>query len=890
MRTPRSKNRLFRLWGAGAHKEGMPKRPIGKRSLGPSGGREETCIEPYCQLKPVLVLETLVQEPESSHIRGGIPRSDLGVYVNGRLNDYPVEILLDSGSSISILAKSFYYSMDPRFRPKIYPPIDSQFLTANGTVGKIEGQFRVNLIVELKEVETTFVIADIADNVILGMPALTALQCNVDFSGHVVTCEGTNIPCYDHYRNVLSRKVTAKGMVVIPASSEKYVPIRVSKEGLTGPSPLLVEPSGKFVRKYCALPARCLVDPNNDDSVLRVCNPMNQSLVIHDGTALGIASQVSEVYPQSGGNSAHTVRNVRTTDHEADLPDHLTELYHRVGENLGGPDLLLVKGMLMKYQHVFSKGEGDIGYTTVVEHKIDTGDAKPQKQPPRRLPQTQRDELGRQVKGLLEQDFIEPCHGDWASGVCMVKKKDGSLRATIDLRYVNSKTLVKDAYSLPSCQEILSLLGGQKWFSNLDLCSGYWQVGLHPDSRPKTGFATHVGYFQWKRMCFGLTNAGQTFQRLMDAVLGSMAHMRVLAYLDDIIVPSVTVSQMVERLSEVFERLAGAGLKLKAKKCSLFVKKCTFLGHIVSEQGVETDPEKIEAVQNWPTPTDKTAVRAFVGLGSYYRKYVPGFAKICRPLHRLAEIHSEFVWSEECEESFVKLKGLLTQAPVLAHPLPDDPFLLDTDASNFAIGAVLSQIQNGCEKVIAYSSKALNRPETNYCVTRKELWSVVYNVQHFRQYLYGRHFTIRVDHASLQWLHRFKEPNGQLSRWLAILGEYTFTMVLRPGASHRNADSLSRIPCAGKVCLCEELSGLAQETVGTQTEPGPVRVMAIRQGENVGSVGVSNEPLDEGEQFWTDDELRQAQGDDKDIGTVLESKIEGVKPKWEEISTLSQRL
>lgn len=231
------------------------------------------------------------------------------------------------------------------------------------------------------------------------------------------------------------------------------------------------------------------------------------------------------------------------------------------------------------------------------------------------------------------------------------------------------------------------------------------------------------------------------------------------------------------------------------KKCSLFQKEVSFLGHIVSADGISTDPEKTKAIESWPEPKSVSELRSFLGTCAYYRRFIKSFSDIAKPLFKLTEKDSVFCWSEECQISFQTLKECLTSTPVLGYPDMNLEFVLDTDASAFCIGGVLSQIKDGKEQVIAYFSKSLSRPERNYCVTRRELLAVVESVKHFHHYLYGRYFTIRTDHGALNWLMHFKNPEGQMARWMEVLSVYDFAILHRPGKSHGNADGLSRRPC-----------------------------------------------------------------------------------------------
>ena len=406
-------------------------------------------------------------------------------------------------------------------------------------------------------------------------------------------------------------------------------------------------------------------------------------------------------------------------------------------------------------------------------------------------------EVDTHVAEMLRRGVIEPSNSPWSSPIVLVKKKDGSTRFCVDYRRLNSIT-TKDAYPLPKIDESLCQLNGYRWFCTLDMDSGYWQVELVQNDKHKTAFATRQGLYEFNVMPFGLCNAPATFERLVDTVLSGLQWDICLIYLDDIIVYGQTFDETLRNLEKVFEKLLSAGLKLKARKCSLFAEqvKYMYLGHVISKRGIETDPDKISVVEIWPQPIDKTQVRSFIGLCSYYRKFIPKFADIARPLHKLTEKNVKFQWTDECQKYFELLKQKLVSAPILASPNFNEPFILHTDASNDAIDAVLSQVIDGKERPIAYASKALSKSERRYCVTRKELLAVVVFIKHFRHFLYGRKFLIRTDHSSLRWLIRFKDPEGQLARWLEVISLYELEIQHRAGKQHGNSDSLSRLPCS----------------------------------------------------------------------------------------------
>src|SRR6266516_7053 len=355
-------------------------------------------------------------------------------------------------------------------------------------------------------------------------------------------------------------------------------------------------------------------------------------------------------------------------------------------------------------------------------------------------------------------------------------------------------------------------------------------------------------------MPFGLCNAGATFQRLMDAVMMGLNHEICLVYLDDIILFSKTIDEHLERLKQMFERLRYANLKLKPSKCFLFQEEVTFLEHVVSAGSIATDPTKIEVVRDWPRSTCLKEVQSFVGLASYYRRFVKEFSTIAAPLHALAGKNVRFRWISECEEAFVELKRCLISSPILAMPADEGDFRLDTDASNDSIVAVLSQIQGGEERVIAYASRRLSRQEKNYCVTRRELLAIVHFTKQFRSYLLGRDFIIRIDHSALQWLRSMPEPIGQQARWVEKLEEFHYTVEHRPGRRHGNADAMSRRPC-------RQCHLIDPEEI-TESDDAAAKVISL--GPDASKVELEVE------------KMREAYLQDKDMGWLYEALEQGL--------------
>ena len=435
-----------------------------------------------------------------------------------------------------------------------------------------------------------------------------------------------------------------------------------------------------------------------------------------------------------------------------------------------------------------------LSLTDVLKHRIDTEDRPPHYEPLRHHPTTQLALIDQHVDAMRQHDVTEPAASPWCSNVVMVKKRDGTVRFCIDYRKVND-LIRKDKFPLPKIDTCLDILNGSKYFSSCDLRQGYWQTLIEECDRDKTAFVTRKGQWRFKVLSFGLCNAPSQFARTMKLVLSGLTWDMCLVYLDDILVFSKTFEEHCERLSAVFERLKQHTLKLKASKCHLFQRKVTFLGHVVSEAGIECDPDKIVAISNWPQPTNLSEVRTFCGLASYYRAFVPNFAKIAGPLHELTRRGAPFEWTESRERAFQELKHRLTTAPILAAPQDEGTYYLDTDASATSLGAVLQHEQSGTLRVIGYASRSLSDAERRYCITRKELLGVVYGLKKYRQYLLGRPVVVRTDHAALTYLKKTPEPIGQQGRWLDLFGEFDITIQHRPGRVHGNSDALSRRPC-----------------------------------------------------------------------------------------------
>ena len=477
-----------------------------------------------------------------------------------------------------------------------------------------------------------------------------------------------------------------------------------------------------------------------------------------------------------------------------------------------------LKALVMEFGDVFALNEKELRCTNLTKHYIDTGNHCPIRQQPYRTPVVRRKKVAEMVEDMKHQGVIQPSCSPWASPIVLVPKKDGKLRFCVDYRRLNAIT-TKDVFPLPRVDDILDALGGAKYFSSLDLLSGYWQVQLDEEAVKKSAFITFNGLYEFTRMPFGLCNAPATFQRLMQRVLGGLLGKTCFVFLDDVLIASKTFEEHLEYLRAVLSRFCSAGLRLKPQKCTLLRRTIKYLGYMISPEGIYPDPEKTVKVANFPTPSDVSQVRQFLGLASYYRRFIANFAKIAKPLHDLMKKDTAFDWSQECQEAFNTLKQLLCSAPVLAYPEfgQGKCFILETDASIRGLGAVLSQTQeDGSIHPIAYASRSLDKHERNYGISELETLGLVWAVRYFRNYLLGHPCIVYTDHVACLSILNTNRPSGKLARWALTIQEMDLTIQHKPGKKNQNADALSRNPVDATVGALAAIEGeeeLPAETI-----------------------------------------------------------------------------
>ena len=595
----------------------------------------------------------------------------------------------------------------------------------------------------------------------------------------------------------------------LPPGQCAVVPVQV--EGAKNGATLLLEPTHAFEQESGLELSSTLVQPSADGRTHAViANLSGFTQRVAPGSMMGQAEEVVVFDQLDVGRgddpspelpSCEVVR-VDTSQESAARKQKLLEMVERP-ELLDEEQLACLEEFLVEHHQAFSLDPEERGETDLVQIEIDTGDAAPKRQPVRRMPFAVRQEVAKQLKSMQASGVIRPSSSPWASPVVMVRKKDGTHRFCIDYRRVNAVTK-PDLYPLPRIDDLLDQLGKSRFFSTLDLASGYWQIRVHPNSIEKTAFITPQGLFEFQVMPFGLMNAPSVFQRLMQQVLQGLNPEEgpdfVSVYIDDVLVFSHTLTEHLQHLRLVIQRLQKVGLKLKPAKCHFVRQEVEYLGHLITPQGLKPNPKLVAAVQEFPAPCNIREVRQFLGLSSYYRRFIPLFAKTARPLHELTRKGAEFVWTMECQTAFDTLKSKLVQAPVLEYPSFDKPFTLETDASIEGLGAVLSQPQDdGHLHPVAFASRALSPPERNYAITELETLAVVWAMSHFHSYLYGHSVTVFTDHTAVKAVLETPSPSGKHARWWTRVygcGIQEVKIQYRPGRANTNADALSRRPQA----------------------------------------------------------------------------------------------
>ncbi len=494
----------------------------------------------------------------------------------------------------------------------------------------------------------------------------------------------------------------------------------------------------------------------------------------------------------------------RNTEDAEPHPDWLKEFQLDKAE-LNVEQRQEVERLLFSFIDVISTSKEDLGRCVNEKCEINTGDARPVRMRWRRLSQIKQAAVDAEIKSLMKRGLIRDSVSSWCSPLVVVPKKLDEWRVCADYRGLNLKT-ERDSYPMPDVKQVLEDLGGNEFFSTLDLTSGYFQVEMEEKDKEKTAFITRDGLYEYNVMPFGLVNAPSQFSRIMEKIFrGSKEH--AVTFMDDIIVKGSAFERAVASLRHVFEKLRIAGLKIRPSISQLLRRVVKFLGHKISKEGIAPDDAKVEAITSWPTPQNVDEVVSFLGLCGYYRKFVKGFASTAAPLNALRKKEVSWEWTDECQDAFDSLKKSLVSPPILGYPRftkEAGMFYIDVDASDTAAGGILSQMQDGQEKVLEYGHLTFNNAQKKYCATMKELMSLVTFVIKFKEMLWGCPATVRTDHRALIWLRKVQDTDKMLARWFftiaevlnldfnahALLESVQWKIIHRPGKEHAKADGM----------------------------------------------------------------------------------------------------
>ncbi|UYV80030.1 hypothetical protein LAZ67_18001469 [Cordylochernes scorpioides] len=717
----------------------------------------------YCRVKFIRILEEdpadtqeKVEEKgqmnEISEKSGPRLYADIGTF----------EALVDTGADLSVV--------DLRTALDTGHGISKLAKICAGPDGKkldMVGSIFLNIKIDDETLSHNFVILKThLRTLILGRDFLKKMNAKIDCKQETIKYDLTNN--HDEINFEMLKIKSAKDSIV-PECSMKLIKALVETED----GEYIIEESSKMFQTNGLRLARSLINVINRETHIWITNPYPRPLKIMKNQTLAFGSSPAKI-------NVSREREVEKNE----------EPRFQINENLSPKEQKELKQVLERYGDLFSSR---LGRTNLAKHRIDTEDAKPIKHKPYRVSAKERDIIKEQIDEMLTEGIIRPSSSPWSFPVILVKKRDGKYRFCVDYRKLNNVT-VKDVYPIPRIDEVMDTLQGSTHFSAIDLRSGYWQVEVEERDKEKTAFTTAHGLYEFNVMPFGLCNAPATFERNMENMLGNLRWQICLCYLDDVIIYSPDFPTHLKRLEAVFRCFRESNLRLNDKKCRFAFEELEILGYITSKHGIKPAEHNIKAVRNFPRPKKVKEVQSFLGMCSYYRKFIKDFSKIADPLTNLIKKSVSFTWTERQEEAFQTLKTALLSPPILGHFNPNAPTYVHTDASNIGIGATLVQDIGGEEKVISYLSRTLSKAEQNYSTTEKECLAVVWSMSKLRPYLYGRHFKIVTDHHALCWLKNLKDPTGRLARWALKIQEYDFDIIHKSGKKHLDADGLSRGP------------------------------------------------------------------------------------------------
>ena len=751
----------------------------------------ESCISAETIVSPNISVHTSVT---SEHSQGGFRISSWGlgksstqdgphrkyrclIELQGIIKGFPAQILIDSGASGDCLASSFVQQHS--IETTLMPAMDvSLALKSKGPKGQCDSSTWTDLELGPLTVSRYFDIMDLERyDAILGMPWHEDFDPQIDWRRKIVNIlleDGKVIQLFGKIpkgKSLSRLEIKSKGTLQRESVVEVDIVKTLEMEAVTETDDKEME--SKEISD---------VESVDETDIHSDITPEVESVDETD-----IHSDIIQI------NYSQTRRLLRKQGNELFL-GYVSGIQDQ--ENETEPKYPWIKELLDKYLDVFPDELPDgLPPQRTIDHRIELiPGAEPTAKAPYRMPATELLEMKKQLEELVKKGHIQPSVSPFGAPVLFIKKKDGSLRMCMDYRMLN-KITVKNRYALPRIDDLLDRLQGAVIFTKIDLRSGYHQIRILLEDIHKTAFRTRYGHYEFRVLPFGLCNAPATFMRLMQDIFREELDIFMVIYIDDILIFSKSEEEHIGHVQQVLEKLRQNKLFAKLSKCDFAKDRIEYLGHIVSAQGIHPDPKKVSVIKDWPRPKSVNELQRFLGMVNFYRRFMEKFAYVAQPLTDLLLQERTFEWTEKEQGAFELLKGALMKTPVLLLPNLDIPFTVTTDASQTAIGAVLTQLgqDDGLSHPVAFESRKLKEAEQNYPVHELELLAIVHALRTWRVYLLGRHFQVFTDHHSLTYLQTQPSLSKRQARWVEFLQEFDFEIIYKPGKNNQVADALSRV-------------------------------------------------------------------------------------------------
>ena len=698
------------------------------------------------------------------------------------------QILVDSGASCCVIKYDYWKEIGGHETDlKLYnnQHITTACNTSLGVVGS------VNLTIELEGIRLVhdfIILKELTANLILGMDFLMRYGCKMDIQNQTMTMNipGKRLMTLDMDERPLTKdfnneEVMADDMIgrllrqtTLKPGEEKKVKIATSSN--MSKDHYQLEPVPAFVEKYKGIyiEKKKLFTGNENIEEIKLTNNSKEEITLYQGTRMVLFREALEESKEE--------------------KDEVDKLIQRVKENkdLKNIQINQICGVIEKWRHVFVSDTAKLSTTNVHQVKIVLEDQVPVNVRNYQHSITNKEKCKKHIEQLLEGGLITHSSSPY-NAPCMIVHKGNKDRFVIDYRKINAK-IRRDSYPLPLISEILHGFNGSELFSKFDLTKSFHQIPLEEHSRKYTTFSVSgMGSYQWTSIPFGLHLGTGCMQRIMDHVLRG-EQPNIIPYVDDIILHHSNFESHLSAISRVLEKLSDAQLCISPQKTELFQKKMEFVGHIVSAKGIEVQPDKLEAILQFPVPMKQKQVRSFMGMLNYQSAYIKNFTETARPLQKLTGKGVKFQWEKEHQVAFETLKNKLTSPPILKSPDFTKPFLITSDASNEAISAVMEQIYEDRKFLVDAVGRCLNQAEKNYSTTEKELLAVIYAIQKWKSFLLSTNqiTVFQVDHLPLTHIKKLENFQGRMSRWMLILNEVPHEIKYIAGKNNKFADALSR--------------------------------------------------------------------------------------------------